>query len=130
MTPEYDEKQKDGAVFSNHRSSPRLTVHIEVTVAGPHNFFRGITEDIGQGGLFIATHQFYPIGTEFNLTLDIEKREILLPVKVVWVRESTFSPVGSEPGMGLQFLEITPEQRSVIEDFIKKKEPLFFDADT
>ena len=130
MTPEYDEKQKDGVVFSRQRSGPRVSINIEVTLTGSHNFFRGFTEDISTGGLFIATHQFYPIGTEFNLSLSLEGRELPVVAKVVWIREhSAFMPADAEPGMGLQFVDMTDEQRKIIEDFIKKKEPIFFDAD-
>lgn len=130
MTPEYDDKQKDGVVFSNQRSGPRASIHIEVTVAGPHNFFRGFTEDISGGGLFIATHQFYPIGTEFNLTLTLEGQDIPVMARVAWIREdSPFMPADAEPGMGLQFVGLTIEQYAMIEEFIKKKDPIFFDAD-
>ncbi len=130
MTPEYDDKQKDGVVFSNHRSGPRVSVNIEVTLTGPHNFFRGFTEDISGGGLFIATHQFYPIGTEFNMVLTLEGQELPLMVKVVWLRESNpLRLADAEPGMGLQFIDITDDQRALIDGFLKKKEPIFFDAD-
>lgn len=130
MTPEYDDKQRDGVVFSNQRSGPRLSIQIEVTLAGPHNFFRGFTEDISSGGLFIATHQFYPIGTEFTLTLTIEGKDIPVVAKVVWVREnSSFMPADADPGMGLQFVGLTDEQSAFIQGFLKKKEPIFFDAD-
>jgi uncharacterized protein (TIGR02266 family) len=131
VTPEYDDKQKDGVVFSNQRSGPRASIHIEVTVTGPHNFFRGFTEDISGGGLFIATHQFYPIGTEFNLTLIIGNDELTVLARVAWIRESSnpLMPADTEPGMGLQFVYAAPDQRCIIEEFIKKKEPIFFDAD-
>ena len=130
MAPEYDDKQTDGVVFSNQRSAPRVSVQIEVTLTGAHNFFRGFTEDISGGGLFIATHQFYPIGTEFNMTLTLEGYEIPVTAKVVWIREnSPFMPADTEPGMGLQFVDLTEEQSKVIQEFIKRKEPIFFDAD-
>ncbi len=130
MTPEYDEKQPDGVVFSRQRSGPRVSVNIEVTLTGAHNFFRGFTEDISAGGLFVATHQFYPIGTEFNLSLSLEGRDIPVLVKVAWIRESNpLKLADAEPGMGLQFIDMTEEQRMLIEEFIKKKEPIFFDAD-
>ncbi len=130
MSPDYDETQKDGVVYSRQRSDKRISLHIEVTLAGPHNFFRGFTEDISKGGLFVATHRILPIGTEVTVTLALEGREFVLPAQVVWVREqNSFLPQGIEPGMGLQFIRLAPEQIGAIEEFIKKKEPIFFDAD-
>ncbi len=130
MSPDYDETQKDGVVYSRQRSDKRLSIHIEVTLSGPHNFFRGFTEDISKGGLFIATHRILPIGTEVTVTLLLEGREFTLPAQVVWAREQNpLLPQGIEPGMGLQFVRLSPEQISAIEEFIKKKEPIFFDAD-
>ena len=130
MSPDYDEKQKDGVVYSSQRSDKRIAIHIEVSLSGPHNFFRGFTEDMSKGGLFIATHQALPIGTEISVTLLLEGREFMLPARVVWIRESSsLVSQGIEPGMGLQFVRLSPEQVSAIDAFIKKKEPIFFDAD-
>jgi len=130
MSPEYDEKQKDGVVYSRQRSDKRLAIQLEVSLTSPHNFFRGFTEDISKGGIFVATHRILPIGTEVLVTLILDGREFVLPARVAWIRESNaLVSQGIEPGMGLQFVGLTLEQTVAIEDFIKKKEPIFFDTD-
>ena len=121
---------KCGVVFDDKRHQKRVSAALEVTLTSSHNFFSGITADISEGGVFIATHQRYSIGTEFNLTLTLEGKIIKVLAKVVWIREN--SPFLSEdiaPGMGLNFVDINEDDLNFIENFLKKKEPLFFDTE-
>ena len=125
-----DKRSDDDVIFINKRKHTRIEAELEVTLNGPHNFFTGFTQNISEGGVFIATHQVFPIGTEFELTLKIGDKVIHPTAKVVWVREpSPFLPDDIDPGMGLQFVNLTEEEKRIIEEFIKKKEPMFFDAD-
>jgi uncharacterized protein (TIGR02266 family) len=122
--------KKDEVIFLNQRRAPRISAEIEVTVSGPHNFFTGFTQNMSQGGLFIATHQVYPIGTEFSIAMSLEGEELSIIAKVAWVRESTpFLPEGIDPGMGLCFIDLPSQIREHIEEFLKKKEPLFVDVE-
>lgn len=130
MSNIYDKQQQDDVIFLNQRTTPRITAELEVTLSGPHNFFNGFTEDISRGGIFIATHQVYPIGTEFSVTLKIDGKDLNINSKVVWIRENSPTlPIGVDPGMGLNFIDLKPEDLKMIEAFIKKKEPIFFDAE-
>jgi hypothetical protein len=36
---------------------------------------------------------------------------------------------GGEAGMGLQFLQLEPQEKEAIKAFLKKRESLFFDVD-
>ncbi len=129
-----DKKSKDDVVFSNRRKNSRLEwemdVDFEVSVDGPHTFFSGFTQDISTGGVFLATHQIYPIGTEIKISLSVNGEKLELNSIVRWVRkqESISSPDLS-PGMGLQFIDPDEKQVKVIEEFVKKKEPLLVDLD-
>jgi len=123
-------KQKDDVIFLNQRQTPRISAELEVSLSGPHNFFTGFTQNISNGGLFIATHQVYPIGTEFNIALKIDGNDLSVLAKVVWLRESTpFLPEGIDPGMGLKFVDLNEQGGVIVEEFLKKKEPLFYDID-
>ncbi len=124
------QKHEDDVIFLNQRSTPRISVELEVTLTGAHNFFTGFTQNISEGGIFISTHQVFPIGTTFQISLTVEKRKIDIPARVMWVREDTpFLPKGIDPGMGLIFTEINDEDKELIQDFLRRKEPLFYDAD-
>ncbi len=123
-------RDKDDVIFHEKRQDPRIGVEIEVTVKGVHTFFNGLTENISRGGVFIATHRIFPIGTEFDLFLKVEGREMNIHSKVKWVREKTpYLAEEVHPGMGLEFMGLDEESRAAIESFLRKKEPIFFDSE-
>ncbi len=125
------QRQKDDVIFSNNqRRAPRIDAELEVTLTGPHNFFNGFTENISNGGLFIATRQTFDIGTEFKINMKLENETIEFVAKVAWIRsEDSSSDASIEPGMGLQFVNLSEKDKVIIDKFLKKKEPLFFDTD-
>lgn len=124
-------RQKDDVIFSNNqRRAPRVDAELEVTLTGPHNFFNGFTENISNGGVFIATRQNFDIGTEFKIKMKLENELIEFVAKVAWLRnEDSSSDECIEPGMGLQFVDLSDKDQLFINKFLQKKEPLFFDTD-
>lgn len=127
---EETKRNTDEVIFSssNQRTAKRVDVELEVTLSGPHTFFSGFTMDISEGGVFIATHQIFPIGTEFRIILFVGKEKLEIESEVVWVRgEDSAIISGEEPGMGLRFLSLDDRSLSVISEFIKKREPLLYD---
>lgn len=128
-----DEKIKisDEVIFSSsdHRNNVRINVEFEVSLTGPHSFFTGFTMDISEGGVFVATHRIFPIGTEFRISLIIGDEHLDINSNVVWIRSVESSKIsGQEPGMGLKFIDLDEKALSVITGFIKKREPLFYDS--
>jgi hypothetical protein len=45
---------------------------------------------------------------------------------VRWLREPNDHTPELMPGMGVQFQDLPPEIASLISDFVRKREPLFF----
>ena len=130
---EQDEKTKTGddVIFSpnDHRNNLRVDVEFEVTLTGPHSFFTGFTMDISEGGVFVATHRIFPIGTELRINLRIGDDRLDISSKVIWIRTVESSKIsGQEPGMGLKFINLDEKSFAVISSFIKKREPLFYDS--
>lgn len=128
----FEEKKRnaDEVVFSssNQRTAQRIDVEIEVTLTGPHTFFSGFTMDISEGGVFVATHQIFPIGTEFRMILFLGNEKLEIDSQVVWVRgEDSAIISGEEPGMGLKFLKLDSRSLAVISEFIKRREPILYD---
>jgi len=127
-----DKREKDDVLFSDKRTSERINreinVNFEVSVDGPHNFFAGFTQDISKGGVFLATHQVYPIGTKMRLSFEIEGVHIEVEAVVRWARkpENIFGN-DLHPGMGLQFLNTDEKLIVAFESFLEKKEPLLID---
>jgi uncharacterized protein (TIGR02266 family) len=112
----------------DRRQHPRVALRSEVSFESEHNFYTGFTEDISEGGLFVATYQLRPVGTEIELSFTLPDGPTIETVGVVrWIRDPLDLTDGSPPGMGIQFRELPPEEREAIESFLGARSPLFYD---
>jgi len=112
------------------RQYPRHNVELEVTMESETNFYMGLTENLSEGGLFIATHVLKPLGTQIEVSFKLP--EMSEPIKVTgtvrWLRE--FSPTSdTSPGMGVRFEHIDAEHTEQIRRFLAARDPLFHDED-
>jgi uncharacterized protein (TIGR02266 family) len=113
---------------AERRQYPRFPVTVEVTHVSDHNFFTGFMEDISEGGLFIASYHLFEMGSCFELefTLPGQQDPCLVQCQVQWIR--VYNPSSDAfPGMGVQFLDLDPKARELIQRFIKQRQPLFYE---
>ncbi len=113
---------------ANRREHSRHNIEVEIDVASDHNFYAGITLDLSEGGVFVATHLEKEIGTVVDLQLRLPG--VTSPVRCVgevrWLRtysESSDAP----PGIGLRFVLLEPGAREAIQGFLASREPMFYD---
>ncbi|NOZ87618.1 MAG: TIGR02266 family protein [Deltaproteobacteria bacterium] len=123
-------KMESGPGKDNRRQYPRKPLKVEINMESESNFFKGFSENISEGGLFVVTHDIRPIGSEVDLEFSLpgnKKKPVYVRAQVRWLREyDTFKPE-VDPGMGLKFLDLDPGAREDIERFTAKREPLFYD---
>lgn len=103
-------------------------VEAEVTATSEHNFFMGFSENLSEGGLFIATHSPREVGAlvSIEFTLPGLNYKVCVVGEVRWTRlfsESSDAP----PGMGVRFIEISDEDAKAIRDFVNRRAPIFWD---
>jgi uncharacterized protein (TIGR02266 family) len=112
------------------RQHPRHDVEIEVTLESESNFYLGLTENLSEGGLFIATHVLPPLGTQIDLSFKLPNfaEPIQLTGIVRWVREYSETSDAS-PGMGVRFESIRSDDIQHIRAFLDARAPLFYDED-
>lgn len=110
------------------RVTERLPAEVEVDVHGDTNFYTGFSANISEGGVFIATYRPQAIGDRLRVRLRLPNREGLVEatVEVRWLRGND-RDFDSKPGFGAAFVELSPDARSAIEDFVALREPLFFE---
>jgi uncharacterized protein (TIGR02266 family) len=124
-------KHHDPAASSseNRRRQDRFSVELEISLETEHNFYAGFVENLSSAGLFIATHVVRPIGSHVEFSIVIGDSE---PIKglgeVRWIRQYSDTS-DAHPGMGLRFLELSPDGRKRIEQFLVGREPIFYDDD-
>jgi uncharacterized protein (TIGR02266 family) len=110
------------------RSNRRLLLELEVTLQSDSNFYIGLTENLSNGGIFVATHLVQPIGTTVAMTLRLPngKAPLALAGRVRWVREFS-ETLDAPPGMGIEFDTISEADTRTIREFLAARTPLFFD---
>ncbi len=116
---------------SERRVSSRRGFEVKVDFFSDNTFFTGFTENISEGGLFIATEAPFEIGDELDVTLSLMGKEATAyKVVVRWIRPP--GAIGGLPaGMGVQFKSIPEDERAKLQQFIDSgvKDTLFFDLD-
>lgn len=112
----------------DRRSAPRYILKVEVTFESEHNFYTGLTQDLSGGGLFVATNVLRPIGeyirVRFNLPGHSEFIDVVTVVR--WVRGHNISDL--EPGMGLQFTQLTQSAKQAVSEFLRRRDSIYFDV--
>jgi uncharacterized protein (TIGR02266 family) len=110
------------------RRFDRLPAELEVSVFSDSNFYVGFTENLSEGGLFVATYFVRPLGSAVELSVRVPGSDtpIVLRGTVRWLRE--YSPTSDgHPGMGIQFDALHAKDKALIAAFLAKREPLFYD---
>lgn len=109
---------------NEQRATPRFEYKVEVTFESDHNFYTGLTNDVGGGGLFVATQVLRPIGECIRVRFTLPGSSVLQDAitEVRWVR-GPGSGAG-EPGMGLQFVQLSAKTKQAIKEFLKQRESL------
>jgi len=109
------------------RGSRRVPLEVAVGVHSDNNFYVGMTNDISEGGLFIATYRLLEVGaqTEVNLFLPAGV-ELRLRAEVRWVRDPRGDDPEVMPGMGVAFLDADDADRALIAEFMRNRDPLFY----
>jgi uncharacterized protein (TIGR02266 family) len=129
-------------LVEDRRRHARYALSLAITMQGENNFYTGLSEDISEGGVFIATLHMLPIGTPVVLSFTLPGSDEPLSVlgSVQWARgpDATAGSgdvfgggreiPGIMPGIGVRFRGIDAATRQTIRDFMQRRRPVFFDA--
>ena len=116
--------------IQNVRASERFDLEVKVDLESDHNFYTGLTQNISAGGLFIATHHLRRIGDQITLkfTLPGSDKVVAVETEVRWIREnSALMRADGGTGMGVRFINLSPEAKAAIDSFVQSRESLYYD---
>ncbi|MBX7100311.1 MAG: TIGR02266 family protein, partial [Myxococcaceae bacterium] len=109
------------------RAQPRVAMQAQVDLQGDSNLFSGFSTNLSEGGLFVATVNLLPLGTEVDLAFTLAGGETIKTHAVVrWRREVSDLQPDQMPGLGLQFVNLDEAAQKAIIAFIEQREPLFW----
>ena len=122
------EKRPVSAAILERRMSPRVEIDIDVSFVSESNFFQGFSEDLSDGGLFVATYDLQPLGTKVDVEFTLPTGHIVKATgEVRWLRDLREDSPGMSPGMGIRFLDLPPEDERAVHEFVRARSPMFFD---
>ncbi len=112
---------------AERRRADRVALSADVSLFSPTTFWAGFSEDLSEGGLFVATYQLIPIGTRIDLRFELPTgHEVKVGGTVRWHRGHSDDAM---PGMGIAFDALSPADLKVIRSFVKHRPPLLWDVD-
>jgi len=97
---------------SRQRSSPRVKVSVPVELRVPGNDVphRGATSDISESGCYIETMFPFPIGTIFEMTLQIDGTILALGIVVT---------CHTQVGNGIKFTKMLREDQEQLRAYVE-----------
>lgn len=105
-------------VGDERRRARRAGVTVRIDYATVDEMFSEFTRDINEGGLFIETEKPHQPGTEVAMQFHLPGSDEVLRTVGRVVRVSS-GDVGSPPGMGIEFDELTPADRGKIDRIVR-----------
>jgi uncharacterized protein (TIGR02266 family) len=107
---------------SSRRRSLRVPTRLEVRFEDARGFERAYLRNISEGGVYVATSRDMRMGDRFQLSLTVEEpaQRLELAVEVVWVNRTPSPSSGLEPGVGVAWLALSPEEKRAIKAIVHR----------
>lgn len=105
-----------------------LEVEANLGAHSPTNFYKGLSGNdvIDDGGLFVATYEIPPLGTQLWISVNMPGGyQFDAVAEVRWTRETGAGD--APPGYGCAFTRLTDEARKLVYRYVRNREPLFHD---
>lgn len=94
------------AQLEERRRHPRHSIEAQITASSQNNFFCGFTEDLSEGGVFVAMSPAPAIGELVHLSVRVGVEPAVVVVgEVRWHRTDA---AGNITGCGLHFVMLEP----------------------
>jgi uncharacterized protein (TIGR02266 family) len=107
---------------AERRVDPRADVNLEVRYRSAHDFMVAYAKNISGGGICIRTAKPLPLNSEVQLRFSLPGIPDVFEIKglVVWTNPYA-SQTAFPTGMGIKFLELGPDEKKTIDDFVQSQ---------
>jgi uncharacterized protein (TIGR02266 family) len=111
---------------TSQRRAERRLAELQVEFDSETQFYAGITQDISEGGVFIATYCIQPVGTALGLSFELPcGTKVETRGTVRWLRDPSHN---ARPGMGVAFDELSADSLAAIGRFCSQHVPLYVEV--
>ena len=111
------------------RRAARVPLEVEVTLESDHNFFTGVANNLSEGGIFVATPNPPPVGSELGFELLLGGERFLVMGVVRWVRDERAASAGAPAGCGVKWVHLEDGALDAIQRFVDIRETDFYEED-
>jgi len=93
---------------------------LEVTFEHAGDFARAYLRNTADGGVYVNTDKLFDMGDRFNLRVSVDDptARFEMNVQVVWVNRTPSAGSGLEPGVGVAWLDMTPDKKNLIKSIV------------
>ena len=114
----------------NERSAPRLEARLVASVEADAGCHVGFTENLSEGGAFVATRAPRSVGDEVSLVIALPDLALVHARGTVrWLRTPS-KRNGMSAGIGIRFERLSPLDAVRIQDFLSNRRSMLFDDTT
>lgn len=117
---------------SQARKDPRLNFVHKVSYRSGYDFLTDYCENLSRGGLFLCTKEELKKDQALEISLEIPEIEKPLKIEgrvVYQLSENEAQDQGYKRGVGVQFINLSPETTSLLHSFIKRLQIHHFSSD-
>jgi uncharacterized protein (TIGR02266 family) len=105
-----------------------VNVNTMLNMSTDHQFYSGFSENIEEGGIFVATFDPKPINSKVIINFQLPGgRPVTARGTVHFVREYNPTVPDMAPGMGVRFTDLMPRDKEAIEEYLEQRAPMFYD---
>ena len=105
-----------------------VNINTMLNITSDHQFYNGFSENIEEGGIFVATFDPKPVGAKVVVNFKLPGGIPVTAQGVVqFVREYNSLTPDTAPGMGVKFTSLLKRDKQAIEAYLKKRAPMFYD---
>ncbi len=109
-------------------SGPKLDIEANIGATTESNFFVGFSGEISEGGVFLSTYEVLAQGTHVRVLVTLPGGfDFTTDGWVRFVRDPFDLESESDPGMGIQFVNLDANSRELVLRFVRKRPPTFYD---
>ena len=116
--------QNQSLATSEKRLEERVAARVSVQLFQEnHILLREYSVNLSVGGIFLEAENLLAEGTPLVLHFELpDSRHIHCQARIAWVNNPEFMICENlPPGMGIQFINLRPEDLEALREFVKKK---------
>ena len=105
----------EDASGSERREHTRYETSIAVDYASGETFLFAYLKNISVMGIFVRTNEPQAVGTRLRLRFHVDDGDpLVLDGEVTWINPVRTRGENINPGMGVRFIQLTPERREQV----------------